>query len=143
MCFIISNDLYTAHHKSLGICHQLNIRHLYRTLNFLTQCTCICMGTKSLFVHGFRRFRGKALSTRKTVFVVASIVELIAIMKRLIDKFISYCKPVCMDDFSKQRNQEKIRVAFLLLISKLKGVEFLNFSSILLMSEATCRRNFM
>ena len=66
MCFIILNDLYTAHHNSFGICHQLKIRHLYGTFNFSTQC--ICMGTGSLFVYGFSSFRG-----RKTVLAVASI----------------------------------------------------------------------
>ena len=35
MCFIILNDLYMAHHNSLGICRQLKIRHLYGTFNFL------------------------------------------------------------------------------------------------------------
>ena len=71
--FIISNDLYTAHHNLLGIyCHQLKISHLYGTFNFLTQC--ICMGSGSLFVYGFRYFCGKACPLRrKTVFAVASI----------------------------------------------------------------------
>ena len=46
MCFIISNDLYTAHHNLFGICHQLKICHLYGTFNISTQC--ICMGTGSL-----------------------------------------------------------------------------------------------
>ena len=59
MCFIILNDLYTAHHNSLGICHQLKICHLYGTFNFSTQCTCSCMGTGSLFVYSFRCIRGK------------------------------------------------------------------------------------
>ena len=55
-----------------GICHQLKIRHFYGTFNFLTQC--ICMGTGSLFVDGFRCFSGKAHPLqRKTVFAVASI----------------------------------------------------------------------
>ena len=31
MCFIIANDLYTAHHISLGIFHQLKLHHLYGT----------------------------------------------------------------------------------------------------------------
>ena len=38
---------------------------------------------------------------------------------------------------------KKLWVPFLFLISKLKGFEFLNFHSILLMSDATCRRNFI
>ena len=74
MCFIILNDLYTAHHNLLGTCtcHQLKIRHLYGTFNFSTQC--ICMGTGSLFVYGFCHFRGKARPLRrKSVFAVASI----------------------------------------------------------------------
>ena len=67
-----------AHHNLLGICHQLKIRHLYRTFNFSTQC--ICMGTGSLCVYGFRRFRGKARPLRwKTVFAVASIPHLAGI----------------------------------------------------------------
>ena len=34
----------------------------------------VCMGTGSLFVYGFRRFRGKARPLRrKTVFAIASI----------------------------------------------------------------------
>ena len=65
MCFIILNDLYTAHHNLLSICH-----HLYGTLNFSTQC--ICMGTGSLLVYGFR---GKARPLRrKNVFAIASII---------------------------------------------------------------------
>ena len=69
MCFIISNDLYMAHHNLIGICHQLKIHHLYGTFNFSTQC--ICMGTRSLFVYGFR---GKACPLwRSTVFAVARI----------------------------------------------------------------------
>ena len=48
MCFIILNDLYIAHHNSLGMCHHLKIRHLYGTFNFSTQC--ICTGTGSLSV---------------------------------------------------------------------------------------------
>ena len=73
MCFIISYDLYTALHNSLGICHQLKIHLLYGTFNFLTQC--ICMGTDSLFDYGFRLFRGKARPLqRKCAFAVASIV---------------------------------------------------------------------
>ena len=72
MCFIILNDLYTAHHSLLGTCHQLTIRHLYGTFNFSTQC--ICMGTGSLFVYDFHCFRGKACPLgRKTIFAVASI----------------------------------------------------------------------
>ena len=71
MCFIISNDLYTAHHYWLGICHQLKICHLYEAFDFSTRC--ICMGTGSLFVHGFC---GKARPLRmKTGFAVASIWE--------------------------------------------------------------------
>ena len=63
------NDLYMAHRNSIRyICHQLKIRHLYGTFNFSTQC--ICMGTRSLFVHGFR---GKA------VFVVVRTISLIRI----------------------------------------------------------------
>ena len=45
MCIIISNNIYTAHHNSLGLCHQLKIRHLCGTLNFLT-------GRPSVFVWG-------------------------------------------------------------------------------------------
>ena len=72
MCFIILNDLHSAHHNLLGICHQVKIRHLYGTFSFSTQC--ICMGTGSLFVYGFHNFRGKARPLRrKTVFAVASI----------------------------------------------------------------------
>ena len=48
MCFIISNDLYTAHHNSFkGICHQLKSVICNRTFDFLTQC--ICIRTESLF----------------------------------------------------------------------------------------------
>ena len=75
MCFIISNDIYMAHHNLLGIhvCHQLKIRHFYGTFNFSTHC--ICLGTGSLFVYGFHGFRGKARPLRrKTAFAVASIV---------------------------------------------------------------------
>ena len=74
MCFLILNDLYTAHHNSLGtcICHQLKIRHLYGTFNFSTQC--ICMATGSLFVYGLRCFHWKACPLRrKNIFAVASI----------------------------------------------------------------------
>ena len=49
-----------AHQNSLGLCHQLKICHFYGTFNFLTQCTCICMGTVSLFVYGLRCFHGNA-----------------------------------------------------------------------------------
>ena len=70
MCFIILNGLCTAHHNSLGICHQLKILHLYGTFNLSTQC--ICMGTGSLFVYSFRR-KGCPLR-RKIVFAVASIL---------------------------------------------------------------------
>ena len=66
----MSNDFYTAHHNSSGICHQLKIRHLYGTFNFSTQC--ICMGTGSLFVCDFH---GKARPLqRNTVFAVARIL---------------------------------------------------------------------
>ena len=76
MCFIDLNHLYTAHHNSLGICHQLKIRNFYETFNFSTQC--ICMGTGRLFVYGLRRFRGNAHPLRiKTVFAVVSINKLI------------------------------------------------------------------
>ena len=60
MCFMILNELYIAHHNLLGLCHQLKIRGLYGTFNFSTQC--IYMGTGSLFVYGFCRFRGTRLS---------------------------------------------------------------------------------
>ena len=74
MCFIILNDLYMAHHNSLGICHQLKIRHLYGTFNFSTQC--ICMGTGSLFVYCFR---GKARPLRrKIIFAVASFTDFLS-----------------------------------------------------------------
>ena len=33
---LISNDLYTAHHNLLGVCHQLKIHHFYGTFNFST-----------------------------------------------------------------------------------------------------------
>ena len=85
MRFIISNDLYTAHHNSLGICHQLKIRHLYGTFNFSTQC--ICMGTRSLFVYGFC---GKARPLqRNTVFAVVRI-EFGFIFTRLLRKQAAY-----------------------------------------------------
>ena len=62
----ISNDLYTAHHNWLGICHQLNIRHLYGTFNFSTPV--YLYGTGSLFVYNFC---GKACPLwRKTVLIL-------------------------------------------------------------------------
>ena len=49
-------------------------------------------------------------------------------------------KSVCMDAFSKQRNQKKIWVTFFVLNSKLKSFWVLKVSQycILLMSKATC-----
>ena len=44
-----------AHPNSLGICHQLKIRHLYETFNFSTQC--ICMWNGSLFSMVFVIFK--------------------------------------------------------------------------------------
>ena len=60
MCFIISNDLYTAHHNLLGICHQLKICHLYGTFKFLTQLVWgleACLST--VFVERRALYKGK------------------------------------------------------------------------------------
>ena len=64
MCLIISIDLYTAHHNSLGMSSAQNPLFV---CNFSTQC--ICMGTGSLFVCSLH---GKAWPLqRNTVFAVA------------------------------------------------------------------------
>ena len=60
-----------AHHNSLGICHQLKIRHLYGTFNFSIQC--IYMGTGSLFVYRFSSFSWKMVA--KTVASIAKVLE--------------------------------------------------------------------
>ena len=67
----ILNDLYTAHHNLLCICHQLKIRHLYGTFNFSTQC--ICMGTGSLFVYRFSLFSWKGAPSTKENCICGSI----------------------------------------------------------------------
>ena len=41
------------------------------------------------------------------------------------------------------KEDKKIWVTFVFVISKLAGVEFFNFQSVLLMSDAICRRNLM
>ena len=71
MCFIISNDLYTAHHNLLGICHQLKISHFYGTFNFLTQC--ICMRDRKLVCLRFSSFSWKGAPSTKENRAVASI----------------------------------------------------------------------
>ena len=63
MCFIISKELYTAHHNSLGICHQLKIPHLYRTFNFSTQC--IRMADRKLVCLQFSSFSWKGAPSTK------------------------------------------------------------------------------
>ena len=71
MCFIILNDLYMAHHNSLGICRQLKIHHLYGTCNFSTQC--ICMGTGSLLVYRFSSFSWKGAPSTKENRICGSV----------------------------------------------------------------------
>ena len=71
MCFIIINDLYMAHHNSLGICRQLKIRHLYGIVNFSTQC--IYVGTGSLFANRFSSFLWKSAPSTKENGICGSV----------------------------------------------------------------------
>ena len=85
ICFIILIDLYTAHHNSLGICHQLNIRHLYVTFYFLTRC--ICMGTGSLFVYRLSSFSWKGAPSTKEKRICGS-VNCLPILPRRVMHFL-------------------------------------------------------
>ena len=82
MCFIISNDFkwfqmihnfkYTAHHNLLGICHQLQIRHLYGTFNFLTH-TVYLYGDRKLVCLQFSLFSWKGAPSTKEKCICGSV----------------------------------------------------------------------